>query len=70
MYKIEFKNFEDCRCFQRRAIEHRESFSAKIEAKMEAQSLIYKMEDNFCGLHEFSLSESEDRVVIDCKKVR
>lgn len=69
MYFIKLaQDFENCRCIQNK-IELPKSFDSKEEAKKELDSLIFKMNDEFCGVHKFSYSIDESNFTINVEKV-
>ena len=55
MYKVDVYN--PCSCFVKRGLFESNEFTTKEEAKKEADSLLKKMNDEFCKKHTFSMNE-------------
>ena len=53
MFKVEVQN--PCSCFLKDGLPESQSFSDKVAAKAEADSLLAHMEKHFCKKHVFSV---------------
>lgn len=69
MYTITIEGVDDCNCYKRRGEELPQSFQTKFNAKQKAEELVEQMEDDFCGVHEFSIKEDGDNFIIEAKRV-
>lgn len=55
---------KECGCFRNSDFVNNESFASKDDAMLKAQHMLNHMNNEFCGKHEFVLSEKGDDMVI------
>ena len=56
---------KECGCFKKSDFENNMSFSSKDDALISAQSMVRVMNNDFCGKHEFTLSDDGTDMYID-----
>ena len=69
MYEVVIEGVEDCNCYKKRGETLPQKFESSYEAKTKAEKLILKMNDIFCGVHDFSLKIEDNRFIIVAKRV-
>lgn len=69
MYEVLIEGIDDCNCYKKRGEELPQTFESSNEAKSKAEDLIDKMNDSFCGVHQFSLRIYANRYTIVSKRV-
>ncbi|AXX88320.1 hypothetical protein [Malaciobacter marinus] len=62
MHKIVVAN--QCGCFKRSDLENNISFTSKDDALLKAIQMKEKMNEEFCGKHEFQVEEMQNNFVI------
>ncbi len=55
---------KECKCFKESQFENNQSFESKDEALLKAKYMVDYMNDEFCGKHNFVLSELGDALHI------
>lgn len=55
---------KECGCFKNSDFVNNEAFASKDDAMLKAQHMLEFMNNEFCGKHEFELSEQGDDMVI------
>lgn len=55
---------KECKCFKESDFENNQSFESKYEALLRAKYMVDYMNDEFCGKHNFALSEVDDILLI------
>lgn len=61
---ITVKVEKECGCFKRSELENNINFESKDDALTCAINMSNKMNDEFCGKHEFSVAEDENNLII------
>jgi hypothetical protein len=62
MHKIIIE--KECGCFKRSSFENNQVLESKDDAMMTSIGMVKKMNDDFCGKHNFKLIEVENDFVI------
>lgn len=62
MFKIIVE--KECGCFKKSDMQNAESIDNKDDALMKSLDMVNKMNDDFCGKHDFKLQEVGDDFVI------
>ena len=55
---------KECGCFKKSAYENNKGFESKDDALMQASLMVNYMNTEFCGKHDFQLSENGDNFFI------
>lgn len=55
---------KECGCFRKSGIENNKTFDNKDDALIEALNLSKKMNQDFCGKHEFNVKEEGNTIKI------
>ena len=69
MYEVIIDGVSDCNCYKRRGEALPQIFDSSYEAKSKAQELVLKMNDSFCGVHDFLLKIEDNKFIITAKRV-
>ncbi len=58
----------ECGCFKRSGYDPVQKFATREEAIKRAEDMVEDMNESFCGLHRFSIDDSNDDIIIHVEK--